>query len=201
MNVLLAESDRDFLVLFKKLFEYSGHKTNTVFDGTQVLKKIMEEKYDVVVLEQNIPRVRTGEILRVLNEEKIPVIVLLENNLNSEMLSDNMLANNYMSFPFYPAELMEAVEMAGNKKRRVEKEITIGESLVVDLEENYLCGKIRLTDGEIRVFHMMSTGKWNRFKDIDVYISSINSKLKKLERNERIRYIMNEGYRLVRNDG
>ena len=110
MNILIADADRDFLMAFKSMFELSENKVQTVFDGTQVIAKLASEKFDAVVLNENIPRIRAEEIVKVLNEDKIPVVMVLEKSVNSGMLSEKILANAYIRLPFLPNELSDKLD-------------------------------------------------------------------------------------------
>lgn len=76
MRVMLANHDRDFLLAFTRLIEYENDEVTAVFDGTQVISKLAsQQKPDIVVLDENIPRISSREILKQLNESNIPVII------------------------------------------------------------------------------------------------------------------------------
>ena len=197
MNILIADSDRDFLMTFKKMLEYASHTVTTVFDGTQVITKIAASNFDVVILEQNIPRVKTRDIVKLLNEEKIPVIVILDKKINSEILLDDVLANAYLDLPFLPNELMEAIDEIAAKKEATSQMILAAEGIEIDVPNYILCGKIRLTNEEINIFDDLRSGKDMRSKAVGPYINSLNNKLEVLNKKTRIRYVINEGYRLV----
>ena len=197
MKLLLAVSDRDFLHSFGKLLEFDGHEVDTVFDGAQALTKIPSGHYDVVVLEQDIPRINSREIIQHLNEEDIAVIVILPAPVSSQLLSDHVLANEYLSLPFFPHELTDAVSDV-EKHRGEDADITL-EDNTLHLAGNRLCGRVRMTNTEIRLLRALSEGKTANEKHIEAYIGSINNKLSGLNRNSRIRYVKNNGYRLVMN--
>lgn len=199
MKILLANSDRDFLNAFGRLLELSGYEVDKVFDGTQVLTRITGGGFDLVVLEQNIPRVRTKDIVGLLNEEKIPVIVILSGSVSSELLTGQVLANEYLSLPFFPSELVEAVRLEAEKRTIVPEDISAPEDIHIDVAGNTLCGRTRLTDQEIRIFKSLCAGERPEPKNIGPYINSLNRKLEGLKKRTRIRYVMNEGYKLVIN--
>ena len=57
MRVLFAVPDRDLLRCYDKLLEAAFGDVVTAFDGTQVLTMLIEEQYDIVVLDRKLPRV------------------------------------------------------------------------------------------------------------------------------------------------
>lgn len=199
MRVLLANADRDFLHVFKKLLELCGHEADTVFDGAQALEKISNGGFDTVVLDQDIPRIRTKEIIKQLNDQQIPVIVITSKNINTELLTDPVLANDYLCLPFFPTELLEAVEKIAEKREGGAEKIHAPENIEINVLENKICGNIRLTNQEIRIFRNLCDGETVNPKNIGPYINSLNHKLEQLNKRTRIRYIMKEGYRLVMN--
>ena len=197
MNILIADSDRDFLMSFQKVLEYEGHNVSTVFDGTQVITKITESSYDIVILEQNIPRIDSRDIIKLLNEEQTPVIMILDKKINSEILLDDVLANAYLNLPFLPNELTDAIQEIAFKKEAAHQMILAEEGIEIDVPHYSLCGKIRLTNEEINIFEDLHSGKDMRSKSVGPYINSLNNKLEALNKKTRIRYVINEGYRLV----
>ena len=52
MNILLADSDRDFLQCYQKLLTMDGHTVTTAFDGAQTLSLLGPEKYDIAILQK-----------------------------------------------------------------------------------------------------------------------------------------------------
>ncbi len=195
MNILIADSDRDFLMSFKNLFELSDNTVQTVFDGTQVISKLTGEKFDSVILNENIPRIRYRDILKILNENNIPVIVLLEKGVNSGMLSEKNLANSYIKLPFMPNEL--SAKLDDICKKRNSDEVFRYSDIEIDEKNFMLCGDTRVTNEEINIIKAISSKEELDTKHSVVYINSLNNKLKKLNKKLKIKYLINEGYRLV----
>lgn len=195
MKVLIADSDRDFLTSFKKLLEFSGNEVTTVFDGTQVLAKTANHSFDIVILNRSIPRVNSRNIVHILNGSHIPVIMLLGCKINSDILLDDVLANAYLSFPFFPYELTELTKEVTEKVQAKEK--LEYADVTVDVSEFLLCGSVRVTNEEINVFRALTDKTELNAKRTEPYINSLNNKLKKLDKKLRIQYLIGEGYRLV----
>ena len=195
MNILIADPDRDFLMSFKNLLELSDHTVQTVFDGTQVISKLTGGFFDSVILSENIPRINYRDILKILNENNIPVIVILEKSVNSGMLSEKNLANSYIKLPFIPNEL--SAKLDDIDKKHNSDEIFKYSDIEIDEKNFILCNEIRVTNEEINTIKAISLKSELDIKHSGVYINSLNNKFKKLNKKLRIKYLINEGYRLV----
>ncbi len=195
MKILIADPDRDFLQSFKKHLECCSYEIDTAFDGTQVIRKITETSFDMVLLGQNIPRVPWSELVRQLNEKKIPSIVMLREKVNSDLLRARILPNAYISFPFFPNELYDLVNQVAEKTDSDEK-LSFGE-VEVNVSGFILMNKIRVTNGEINIMKTLSQGKEINPKRAGPFINSINNKLTDLGSKIRIKYVMKQGYRMV----
>ncbi len=109
MKVLIAATDRDFLKSYKKLFTLEGFEVSTAFDGLQVMAWLKEKKYNLVILDQGLPRVGADRLAGLIRETKIPLLMLLgeENNTSPEVGRNN--GEESLCHPFFPEELFEKV--------------------------------------------------------------------------------------------
>lgn len=180
---------------FKALLEIAKHTVTTVFDGTQVIAKLASEQFDTVILNENIPRVPCRDIVKVLNEDNIPVLVISEKGVDAAMLSDTILANSYIRLPFLPSELSDKLEDMYNKKSSGEKQSY--SNIEIDEKHFILGNTFRVTSEEINVLKALSSNSELDNKRAGPYINALNHKLEKLNTNLKIKYMMNEGYRLV----
>ena len=194
MRVLFAVPDRDLLRCYDKLLEAAFGDVVTAFDGTQVLTMLIEEQYDIVVLDRKLPRVEHQRIVRRLNDTRVPVIVLQERAITLEDLQGEPLANAYMAYPFTSEEL---IEMIGDVWRKT-SEANRFEIAGFAVDEGVFCvGSERVTAAELDVLSALAAGRVVPPGLNAVYIGAINDKLLKLRSNARIRYKAGEGYRLM----
>ena len=197
MRVMLANPDRDFLLAFTRILEYENDEVTAVFDGTQVITKLAsQQKPDIVVLDEGIPRILSREILKQLNENDIPVIMISDRKINSGKLMDNILANAYLSLPFMPGELTELIKSIDSKHKSKEK--LEYEDVKFDISGFRLCDEIRVTNEEIDIFRSLVNKGETENKRAVPYINALNRKLRKLRKRPAIKYVINEGYRLVK---
>ena len=197
MKILIADPDRDFLSAFSALLRTHDHTVTTVFDGAQVITKLSAHRYDLVLLNENIPRVPIAELLTMTGQMEIPSIIVAERNIRSEMLMQPVIGTAYLSLPFLPEELLTLIRSIFAKRER-------GNALIFEdvqmLPASFrMCGQLPVTNGEIDLFEALLKKESIDSKRAGPYIASLNGKLQKLHKKTRIRYLMNVGYRLVTN--
>ena len=197
MRVLLADSDRDMLSVYRRLMELAGHEAETAFDGVQVLDFLETESADLAIVNERLPRIAHERIIRALDDKQIPVVVLLDEPVDMKRLCRKELANAYLSFPFFPSELFALAENVLEKTRLARDADCMG--VRVDGRGFRFAGTdIRLTAGEIDALTQMSAQETPLPFEKRIYAHSLNRKLEKLDRPKvRVAYLENQGYRLV----
>ncbi len=197
MNILIAEQDRDFSSAFSILLGMEQHTVTTVYDGTQVITRVESgQTFDAAVLDEALPRICAEKLLKPLSERNIPVIILTSGKLTASRLTKPLLANAYLTLPFLPAEFIGAIDRV--VKNKTSSETLRFEDVYIKLSEYKLCGSLPVTDGEIELFAAMLRHERVNGGRIVPYVSALNAKLEQLDRSIRIKYLIDEGYRMVR---
>ena len=196
MNILLADSNRDLLQCYQKLLMMDGHSVTTVFDGAQALSLLAPEKYDIAILEEDLPRVDLAQLLRALDKDRIPAIVLASGTVTVKTLLGSSLPSAYLSFPFLPSDLIQLMEEVTEKARSAETLNCCGAE--VDVSGFCFSGTAtRLTNGEIDLLKELKQPRRAAGKRTRIMIQALNEKLKTIGKPARIVYEMEKGYRLV----
>jgi DNA-binding response OmpR family regulator len=85
-TVLLVEDDLPMVKMYSTKLKAEGFQTQVAYDGEEGLKKIKEEKIDLVLLDLMIPKIGGMDLLEKLRADtklaKTPVIIL--SNLSQE---------------------------------------------------------------------------------------------------------------------
>ncbi len=78
--VLVVDDDHDYAALLQRLLQREGFLAETAFDGDEALRKIQEKRYQLVILDKNLPKRSGLEVLQELRASKAlsrtPVIVI-----------------------------------------------------------------------------------------------------------------------------
>ncbi len=196
MNILLADSDRDLLQCYRKLLTMDGHTVTTAFDGAQTVSLLGPGKFDIAILEEDLPRIDRDQLVQALNKRRIPVILLATGPVTVKTLLGPALPNAYLSFPFLPADLKQLIQAVTDKTRSPETVNCCG--VEVDVAGFCFTGTAtRLTNGEIDLMKALCQPLQAAGKRTRVMIQALNEKMKTLEKPARIIYEMEKGYRLV----
>jgi len=124
--------------------------------------------------------------------------MISDRKINSGKLMDKMLANAYLSLPFMPSELTTLIKSVDSKHRSNEK--LEYEDVSFDIPGFRLCDEMRVTNEEIDIFRSLVNNSETDNKRAAPYINALNRKFKKLRKRPTIKYVINEGYRLVKNN-
>ena len=77
MRLLIVEDEKKLCDAIAKSFHGAGYEVDVCYDGDEALSMIFEEKYDLLVLDLNLPGTDGMEILRTLRQENEETKVLI----------------------------------------------------------------------------------------------------------------------------
>ena len=108
MRLLVIEDECDLCEDIAKKLRLSGYEADTCFDGEEALELLAVEKYDLVLLDLNLPKVDGMTVLRTLREhdQETGVLILSARSEISDKVDGlDAGANDYLSKPFHLEEL------------------------------------------------------------------------------------------------
>ena len=116
-KILLADDSPVIQTLSKKIFQGQGYEIKGVKSGTQVLKEIESQDYDIVILDIILPGIDGMELakkIRALDDEKkanIPIVAISGNYKNYVKEDfDAVGINDYLIKPLDYDALVNAVK-------------------------------------------------------------------------------------------
>jgi CheY-like chemotaxis protein len=101
-KILVADDDPDILLLAQKVLAAEGYAITTVKDGIDALMRLSSEKFDLVLLDIDMPDLDGLRVLEILNQKNIKANVLFltaRSNQDSEKLGLAMGALDYIRKP------------------------------------------------------------------------------------------------------
>ncbi|MFB6708062.1 response regulator transcription factor [Streptomyces sp. NPDC056333] len=123
-NVIVAEDDKKQAELVRRYLEREGHAVTVVGDGLAALDEVRHGRPDLLVLDVMMPRADGLDVVRVLRAEHRELAVLM---LTARTTEDDLLlgldlgADDYMSKPYSPRELMARVRTLLRRTNRPEQ--------------------------------------------------------------------------------
>lgn len=122
-KVLIVEDEQDILELVKLYLEKDGFRALTAMTGREALKKVKEEKPDLVILDLMLPEIDGLEVCKRLRSvpetAMLPIIMLTAKAEESDTIVGLELgADDYVTKPFSPKAIVARVKAL---LRRIER--------------------------------------------------------------------------------
>ncbi len=219
MNVLIAEDERRLANAIAQILQENKYQVDVTYTGTDALAYIDAGEYDVFVCDVMLPGMNGFEIVKEMRRkgDNTPTIMLTaRTSLSDKVTGLDSGADDYMTKPFQPAELLARLRAL----TRRQGEVVIDELECGDLKLNLssydlTCGdkQVRLSFKEFEVLQllMQNAGRtipketlisriWGIESDagdnnVEAYISFLRKKLKFIHSTTQIVTQRKVGYR------
>ena len=162
LKILLAEDNAINQLFTSKSLEKFGHTVTCVNNGVDVLKEIEKDRFDVLLMDIQMPKMDGFEATRHIREHDgnrfdpdIPIVALTAYAMSDDRakcLGSGM--DWYLSKPFSASSLMEAVESVA-RGERLSGEVTGANSWVEDGSSINLEAALGLMDGDKEVLRQI----------------------------------------------
>jgi two-component system copper resistance phosphate regulon response regulator CusR len=126
MSLLLVEDDPNIVLSLSLALTNAGFKVESASDGREGLDLALHYKYELILLDCNLPRLSGFEIVKKLRAEKCatPIIILtVLGELNDKVELFNLGADDYLIKPFALAELLARIRALLRRPRQIQGEI------------------------------------------------------------------------------
>ena len=155
MQVLIVEDDKPLAQALAQILTDNGYSVDTVHDGADGLAYAQIGIYDVVVLDLMLPKMNGFDVVAQLRRDRIATPVLLltaRDTVPDKIQGLDSGADDYMTKPFSPAELMAHLRALTRRQGEVVFETLTGGDLELNLEsEDLICHG---QDGQQRSIHL-----------------------------------------------
>lgn len=162
-KILIAEDERPISDIIKFNLEKEGYEIMTAFDGKEALKKALENKPDLILLDIMLPLMDGFEICkRVREKSSVPIIfVTAKEEEVDKILGLELGADDYITKPFSIRELVARVK--ANVRRldmnmssdSEEKEVIKNKDLVIDFMKYEVQKRNEVLDLTVREFELL----------------------------------------------
>jgi len=227
-RVLIVEDDENINNLLREALTKHGLNCTQAFSGTEGLIVFKNDKFDLVLLDLMMPGMDGQTLTQRIREvSKVPIIIVsAKSNVDSKVDLLTTGADDFIGKPFELKELIARVDVQLRHKEDEENQDDIEHAKVMSFKDLTLNGEkyqvtvkgedIGLTRQEFRILELFLKypGKvfskreiyeyaWNDVyigedKTINVHISNIRTKIKKISEDEYIDTIWGVGFRLAK---
>jgi len=219
MDVLVIEDDQSVRVLVRAVLEKNGNSVAQADNAADGQELAFNNEYDIIILDLGLPDGNGYDICKNIRDQDIttPVLILsAEQETDVKVKCLKVGADDYLTKPFNPEELMARVEAITRRSTDAsgEQVLNCGELQVKLLErEFYVDGtEVDLTNNEFNLLVYLLKNKnriisqeeiaekvWDIHFDtqtnyINVYISYLRKKIRDHTENDYIETVRKKGF-------
>jgi DNA-binding response OmpR family regulator len=163
MKILLLEDDRILCESLREYLETEGYEVDTAHTGEEVFDKTFDTKYDLYVLDVNVPEVNGFDVLKALKEagDDTPAIYITAmTDISSIERGFSIGAEDYLKKPFDPEELLIRIK---TRYLPSQKRYRVGELEYDPITRTLYHNEKIISLGEVQsnLFHALVTAKGN----------------------------------------
>ncbi len=224
-RILLVEDEPGLVVTVSDLLSAEGYEVETASDGDAGLMKGLAGAFDIIVLDVMLPKKTGFEVCRELRQAGVDSAVLMltaKTQVVDRVVGLKLGADDYLSKPFDPAELLARIEALLRRVRK-ENRIPVRSFQFDDVEVDFERSEVRksgqpvsLAAKEMQLLRYMVDHRdrvvtreevlrkiWEYSSEvtsrtIDVHVAWLRQKLEQDPQNpRRIQTIRGKGYRFT----
>ena len=200
MRLLVVEDEHSLREDIARKLRLSGYEVDACADGEAALEALAAERYDLVLLDLNLPKVDGMQVLRTLRRHDLETCVLIlsaRSEIADKVEGLDAGANDYLSKPFHLAEL--EARLSFNTRSRVAA--VDGQTLALTRKESGVLEYLLLHQGrpvsqEELIEHVWDGSVDSFSNSIRVHISALRKKLRAALGYDPIRNRIGEGYEI-----
>ncbi len=220
MKILIVEDEIRLSEVLKKNLETEYFIVDVANDGEMGAKMALEHDYDLIILDQMLPKKTGMEICKELRQagKKTPIIILSvksETTTKVELL--NAGADDYLIKPFSFEELVARIRALMRRPQEIKEDVYKADDLVLDTKRQTVKRgdkDIYLTRKEFMLLEYLLRNKdvvlsramimehvWDMYADpfsntIESHILSLRKKIDLPNRQKLIQTVPGRGYKL-----
>jgi DNA-binding response OmpR family regulator len=180
-RILVVDDDKEIAKAIEKLLILEGYEVIKAYNGLEALDAVVASDIQLIILDVMMPKLDgLSTTLKIRERKNIPIIILSAKSEDSDkILGLSMGADDYVTKPFNPQELMARVKSQlrrymhlgdmGNAVR-ASQIIVGGLSLHIDTKQLTVDGEaVKLTAKEFKILELLMTNAGVVFSAENIY--------------------------------
>lgn len=129
-NILIVEDEENLHETLKLNLKLEGYTTSSAFNGSQALKAVGEEYFDLIIMDIMLPEIdgiSVTESIRV-QQNDVPILILSAKNSGADkILGLKKGADDYLTKPFNLEELLLRVNKLVTKNKKLAEKTAVND--------------------------------------------------------------------------
>ena len=120
-TLLLADDEAGITALMRQYFEAAGYRVVCASSGREALERL-SCRPDLILLDISMPVCDGLQVLRAIRQQGLPMIVVMMTaygSIDGAVTAMKMQADDYITKPFDPPDLVEKVEQIRRVRQRM----------------------------------------------------------------------------------
>jgi DNA-binding response OmpR family regulator len=215
-KILIVEDDQRLAKLLLQELTFEGHDVVTVYTGTDALLQAEEGKFDLIVLDLNLPDIDGIEVAeRLQNRIQASILMLTARaDIDSKVKGLYAGASDYLTKPFSLQELVARIHVRLREQKKTETSVVYkqveldlgrklcraeGQTLTLTLQEFKLMELLLKNRGRIYSKEDLESRLYEAdnlpgSNTVEVFVSSLRRKLSSAGVNGLIQTVRGMGY-------
>jgi len=144
-NVLVVDDEQIVCNSCMKILGRDGHNVQTTLSGREALRKVEEDKYDVLIADWKMPEVDGMEVLRIVKKNHPDIVLIMITgypSVESAVQAMRLGVANYVPKPINPAVLSQTLKKALGERKSAKMDLIY--------YQKYIWAKV-LEDGTVKI--------------------------------------------------
>ena len=179
-NILVVDDDREIVRAIALNLESEGYTVFKAYDGLQALDIAATQEVHLIILDVMMPKMDgLATIMKLRESKNLPIIVLsAKSEDNDKVLGLTIGADDYVTKPFNPAELVARVKSQLRRYMNLGDIRTAGENIIengrltFNLSEHILYADgepVKLTPTEMKILELFMRNPGRIFPADEIY--------------------------------
>lgn len=181
-KILVVDDDKEIVGAIKKRLEMEDYEVFTAYDGLEAMDFLMEKEIQLLIIDVMMPKMDgLSATMKIRESKNIPIIILSAKTEESDkILGLSMGADDYISKPFRPDELVARVnsqlrrylQLGSMIKQEEHKNQIVNGGLILDTDGKRILvdgEPVKLTATEYKILHLLMRNLGRVFSADEIY--------------------------------
>mgnify|MGYP000955187903 CR=1 FL=1 len=190
-KILVVDDEIKIREIIKEYAEFEGYEVAQAEDGMQAVEMVKNQDFDIIIMDVMMPKLDgIRATLKIREKNALPIIILSAKSEDADkILGLNVGADDYVTKPFNPLELMARVKSqlrryrdlnpANEKKEEEDSTIRLNHvTIIKETHQVFVDGEsVKLTPIEFDILYLLASHPGRVFSTDEIFEKVWNEKV------------------------